>query len=308
MSLFLALCHGLLIDACIGEPRRYHPLVGFGIFAEFLEKKCNRSDKPLISILSGVFAWTAAIVPLCLILAFVYFRFDETQFFLDIVLVYVCVGRKSLHQHVKRVYTALNENDIEQAKLAVGSIVSRNVSPMEEGDIRKAAIESALENGSDALFAPVLWFVLGGAPAVLAYRLVNTLDAMWGYRNARYEYFGKCSARMDDLVNWGPARLVALSYALVGNTRLALTAWIKQAPLCSSPNAGPVMSAGAGSLNIRLGGRVWYHGRALTRPTLGSGLCPENDDILRSLKLIDTSLLIWLTVIFFISLLVHHNV
>jgi adenosylcobinamide-phosphate synthase len=123
------------------------------------------------------------------------------------------------------------------------------------------------------------------------------MDAMWGYRNDHYRYFGWAAARLDDVLNYLPARLTALSYALLGNTTQALTCWQTQAPKWDSPNAGPVMAAGAGALNILIGGPARYHGKWHNRPTLGAGPPPNANDIDRSLKLVSHSVWLWLIVI-----------
>ena len=151
-----------------------------------------------------------------------------------------------------------------------------------------------MENGNGAVFGALFWFILfGGAGAVL-FRLANTLDAMWGYRNARFNAFGWAAARIDDVLNYLPARLTALAYALCGETRRALACWKQQAPHWESPNAGPVMSAGAGSLGLSLGGAAIYHGQREERPVLGQGQCANRHDIPRALKLVRHSLALWL--------------
>jgi len=157
-------------------------------------------------------------------------------------------------------------------------------------------VESILENGNDAIFAALFWFLIAGIPGIVAYRLINTLDAMWGYRNQRYLYFGRVAARLDDLVNFIPARLTALTYALLGHRSQALRCWQQQAKYHDSPNAGPVMAAGAGALNLALGGPACYDGHWHQRPVLGCGNAPESEDINRALRLISKSILVWLSV------------
>ena len=173
-------------------------------------------------------------------------------------------------------------------------MVSRDTARMDEEQVASAAIESTLENGSDSTYAVVFWYMLGGVPAVVLYRLTNTLDAMWGYRTERYEKFGKPAARLDDVLNYIPARITAVLYAFSGDTGKAFDSWKNHAHLLASPNGGPVMSSGAGSLNLKLGGPSFYHGEHTDKPYFGGERPPTAIDIKRANKLVTRSLIYWL--------------
>jgi adenosylcobinamide-phosphate synthase len=175
-------------------------------------------------------------------------------------------------------------------------IVSRDTGDLNETDIARATCESVLENGSDAIFSALFWFLVLGAPGAVLYRLANTLDAMWGYRTPRYRHFGWAAARIDDVLNWIPARLTSLTYALLGRTRSALRCWATQARHWYSPNAGPVMAAGAGALDIELGGPARYHGELKIRPALGCGSAPHVRHIARAVRLVQRALVLWVVV------------
>ena len=200
------------------------------------------------------------------------------------MILYLCLGANSLKQHASAVYRALQAQDLPFARTRVGMIVSRETGHMDALTVRRATIESVLENGADAIFAPLFWFVLAGPTGAILYRLSNTLDAMWGYKNDRYRDFGWAAARLDDLLNWVPSRLTALSYALLGQTRTALNCWQRQAGLLESPNAGPVMT---------LGGPARYHGALKDKPFFGGSKKPEDTDIVRATRLLDHTLGLW---------------
>jgi adenosylcobinamide-phosphate synthase len=216
---------------------------------------------------------------------------------LDVLLLYLAIGRRSLAEHADRVRQALKNQDVAAARRQVSFMVSRDTAALQPPEICKATVESVLENGNDAVFGTIFWFAVGGVPAVVAYRLINTLDAMWGYRNDRYRDFGWAAARLDDVLNFIPARLTALGYALVGNTGSALRCWFSQGRHWKSPNAGPVMAAGAGSLGVVIGGPACYGGLTQQRPLLGEGRTPDVDSIAHALALINRSLVLWLIVL-----------
>jgi len=297
VSVFLSVIAALLLDALLGEPKRAHPLVAFGRLADRLEQHFNgAAGRGWRS--HGVTAWCLAVLPLTL-LAWLLSLLPGIGWLVEIVLLYLALGLRSLGEHALPVAQALWRHDLPEARRRVACIVSRDTSQLDEEGVARAATESVLENGSDAVFAALFWFIVAGAPGVVLYRLSNTLDAMWGYRNARFERFGWAAARIDDLLNYVPARLVALTYASLGRTRRALRCWRTQAPLWDSPNAGPVMASGAGALGVVLGGSAIYHGEVHARPELGRGQAPQARHIEHALDLVWAGVGVWLLALLF---------
>ena len=298
MTLTFILLAAIILDYCLGEPpNAYHPLVAFGRWAAYLENTfLDTNHAALRQRFAGILAWTCALLP-CLIVLPLSWLPPLPRTLLSIAILYFCIGARSLQQHALAVYHALALDDLALARQRVGYIVSRQTDSMTALDVRRAAIESVLENGADAVFAPLFWFIVLGPLGALLYRLANTLDAMWGYKNERYRQFGWAAARFDDVLNWAPARLTALSYALLGNTRLAIYAWRHQAGLLESPNAGPVMTAGAGALSLKLGGPAVYHGQIKNKPWFGGANIPEAGDIKRAIGLVYRTLGLWLALI-----------
>jgi adenosylcobinamide-phosphate synthase len=289
----LALTLALLLDALLGEPRRAHPLVAFGGWAQAIEARLHRDKRG-----AGVLAWSVAVLPWVVAtwaITWVLPAWGEVVF--GAAMLYLAVGLRSLGEHALPVADALERGDLIAARTAVGRMVSRDTALLDERQVAAAATESVLENGSDAVFGALFWFLLLGAPGAVLYRLANTLDAMWGYRNARYERYGWAAARIDDVLNFVPARLTALSYALLGDFLRAWHGWRRQAPAWDSPNAGPVMAAGAGALGVRLGGAAPYAGVWEERPVLGEGAAPDAAAIRRALRLVRRSVLLWLAAI-----------
>ena len=222
----------------------------------------------------------------------------------SVVVLYAAIGLKSLHQHAEPVAAALVRGDLQAARAGVARMVSRDTTALDAEGVSRATVESVLENGNDAVFGALFWFLVAGAAGALGYRLVNTLDAMWGYKTPRYLKFGWAAARLDDVLNFIPARLTALSYALLGRTRSALVCWRTQAAAWDSPNAGPVMAAGAGALGVRLGGAAVYHGRTEIRPPLGQGAAPHGADIARALRLVRHGAGLWWAIMVAVALFI----
>ncbi len=295
--LFGEIVTALLLDSLVGECSRFHPLVGFGSLSQAFEDLLHNQSSAGSLKLRGTAALILAVLPVVALVALIDFVLGHNailHFAFDSFVLYFTIGRRSLRQHAEQVFQAVQINDLAQARNYVGRIVSRDVSDLTESQVCKAAIESVLENGSDGIFASLFWFALLGAPGAILHRLVNTLDAMWGYRNARYIYFGWAAAKFDDFLNYVPARLTAISYALAGDFTRAIICWRKQGNRWYSPNAGPVMASGAGALAVSLGGSAQYGGVTKDRPVLGDGPAPTAHGIREALLLIDRALLIWL--------------
>lgn len=283
-----------MLDFILGEPKRFHPLVGFGWLANRIESKLNCKNRQELSSqrLLGLVGLILLIAPFIL-LAFELSKTPMIGFIIDALLLYFAIGHKSLHDHARAVSHALFNQDITAAKVAASYMVSRDSAAVEP---IPATIESVLENGNDGVFGALFWFFVAGGTGALAFRLINTMDAMWGYKTARYYYFGWAAARLDDLISYIPARLTALTYALLGRTRIALHCWKQQAPLWDSPNAGPVMASGAGAMHVKLGGAACYQGEWHERPTLGAGEPPIASDIERALKFVRHGVYSWLII------------
>ena len=297
LTVFLKLCAGILLDRLLGEPRRLHPLIGFGHWAMWLERRC----RALIGegVLAGSVAWCIAILPLVALAVVVRQSHPAASWAVDIALLYFALGGRSLVEHATAIANPLAAANLDEARVRLARIVSRDTATLDTAGVARASCESVLENGNDAVFGALFWFILLGGPGALLFRLANTLDAMWGYRTSRYLRFGRIAARADDALGWIPARLTALTYASLGHTRHAIECWRTQAVRWKSPNAGPVMAAGAGALGIEIGGPARYHGHEEQRPTLGRGPAPDATAVLAAIRLIRVGVFIWVAVIGF---------
>ncbi|MGH9222866.1 MAG: adenosylcobinamide-phosphate synthase CbiB, partial [Acidimicrobiales bacterium] len=197
------------------------------------------------------------------------------------------VGGHALWQAARDVADSLDGGDLDHARRLLPGLVGRDASDLDEKEIARAAVESVAENTVDAIVAPALWAAAAGAPGVLAYRAVNTLDAMVGHRSDRYERFGWASARLDDAANWVPARVTAVLVAAVRPRAAAAVVHTvrHQAPAHPSPNAGVAEAAFAAALGLRLGGVNRYGDRVEERPPLGDGPPPQAADVHRAIRL-----------------------
>lgn len=288
----------LLLDRVLGEPSRWHPLVGLGHVANRMAAASNsgslRRLKGALCVLFLILG--VAVTGWGVHCALKWVTPWLAHLFAGLVL-YLCIGRRSLFEHALAIVDPLQQGDLTAARSAVARIVSRDTDELDAESVARATVESVLENASDALFASLFWFAVGGVPLVLAHRVANTLDAMWGYRSEHWREFGWAAARLDDVLNWLPARFAALGFVVVGGVE-AWRCWQRQAVAWDSPNAGPVMAAGAGALGVRLGGGSRYHGGWKARPELGpeTACAADAQSIKRALALVNQTLVVGLLV------------
>ncbi|HEY9148861.1 MAG TPA: adenosylcobinamide-phosphate synthase CbiB [Gammaproteobacteria bacterium] len=301
MTTAIVIILAVLLDLWLGEPRRFHPLAAFGRLVQRIEAALIGAPENNRQM-RGVLALALAVLPPVL-LAWWLSSLHGLALPVSLLLLYLAIGGSSLAQHGRAVAAALAAGDLELARERVGWMVSRDTASLNEAGVSRAAVESVLENGNDALFGAIFWFLLLGAPGVVLFRLSNTLDAMWGYRTERYQAFGWAAARLDDLLGWLPARLTALAYLLVGDSVRGWRCWQRQGDRTDSPNAGVVMASGAGALGLQLGGATAYHGELLHKPLLGEGLAPQNADIERAIGLVQRALVLWLILILILGVL-----
>lgn len=251
----------LLLEWCFGDPAsRWHPVAWFGHWANALEAHAYANTR-----WRGLCLWLVLVIPPVLLCLSLRAWITDLSWLVDAGLLWLSLGWRSLFAYVDAV---LRATDAVDARQCVAHIVSRDTQQMNHDDARKAALESLAENASDAVIAPLFWFVLLGAPGAVAYRLINTLDAMWGYQNTRYQHFGWWAAKVDDVVNLAPARITACLFILIGQP----TPWHPlqtQARSHASPNAGWPEAALAFAAAIRLGGTVMREGKSQYRPDYG---------------------------------------
>lgn len=300
---FFSLLLALALDYRFAEPKKYHPLVGFGRYVNFLQKTFNRSNNAAVDVrtqfINGGLACLLAIIPILGAIIIVQHSMPAIiNVFIDAGLLYLCIGWSSLQQHARAIFTELNINQIDLAHTKLSWIVSRETDQLDGTQIAQASVESVLENSSDALFASLFWFMVAGIEGAVLHRLINTLDAMWGYKTPQYLYFGRFAAYFDDVLNFIPARLTAYGFVFCAHSveqgKKALKCWRTQAKQCSSPNGGPVMTAGAGALNVRLSEGSYYHGEWQEKPLMGCGDVAQAHSIVEALALVQKTLYFWL--------------
>ena len=261
---------GWLLDRLFGDPERLpHPVVLFGKMIAKGERMLNLGKwrvlkgallaVMLISVV--VFAtWTMIVVA------------DKVNIYLGMamraILVFYCLAGTTLIREVRQVFYAIDRS-LDEGRRQVARIVGRDTSELTDEEVRKAALETLAENLSDGVIAPLFWFAIGGVPAMMGYKMVNTLDSMIAYHSPRYLKFGKVAARIDDIANYIPARLTALLMLISANRPSLIKFVMKYGPCHASPNSGWPEAALAGILGCRFGGPHKYFGETFDKPYIG---------------------------------------
>jgi adenosylcobinamide-phosphate synthase len=279
---------GVAADALLGDPRRGHPVAMFGRAAQALQDRVYADSRLRGSMYAG--ASVSAVLGSAAVADQLSRRRPWAQLALTAATTWAVTGAASLAAEGERIGAALAAGDLPAARAALPSLCGRDPAGLDAAELARAVIESVAENTSDGAVAPVLWGAVIGLPGLAAYRAVNTLDSMVGYRSSQYARFGWASARLDDIVNWGPARLtgllaVACAPVAGGSPAAAWRAMREYGGRHPSPNAGRCEAAFAGALGVRLGGANAYSGVTERRPWLGDGRAPGPADIARAIRL-----------------------
>ncbi len=300
MTVTLAILCGCALDALLGDPvipHFPHPVVVMGRAITRLEKFLRRfSTTPKGETAAG--AVLAALLPLGTLAVTGLICWGGAAihpaigFVFQTLWCWQALAMKDLAKESRGVYAALSSRDLPAARSAVGRIVGRDTENLSEQGVVKAAVETVAENFSDGVFAPLFYMLLGGAPLAMAYKTINTMDSMVGYKNARYLYFGRAAARLDDGANYIPSRLAAQFWicaaGLTGQDMAgAWRIWRRDRRSHASPNAAQCEAACAGALGVRLAGPASYFGEKYDKPTIGDDTRPaEPADILRANKML----------------------
>lgn len=308
-----ALPAAFLLDLVLGDPESLpHPIRWMGKSITFMEPIFRRL--PTGPAISGAFLSISLIATTWALTSLVIQASELIHPFaggaLEILLIYYAVSARSLEDSALEVHRSLQQSRLHEAKARVAMIVGRDVAGLKEDGIARATVETVGENLVDGVVSPLFYAAIGGAPLAMAYKMVNTLDSMVGYKNDTYRHFGKVAARIDDVANFIPARLVVAVIAIAAQilTHRGLYTWrtaMAEGANHSSPNAGYPEAAFAGALSVRLGGPNYYEGRLVDKPYIGLRFGQTKPiHIKRACDLMMLSALIWLGIAWTITLIV----
>lgn len=299
----MILVYAYLLDLVLGDPERFpHPVRLMGKWITFLEKVTRKNFKgPRAEIFGGVFLWFSVVFPSYIVTHLIlagskalneWFGYGISVFF-----AYTIIAIKDLHKETKRVMEGLGER-LEVSRERLSRIVGRDTESLSEQQVLNALVETISENTSDGIIAPMFYLIIGGVPLAMAYKAVNTLDSMLGYKEEKYLRIGWFSARMDDGANFIPARITGLlivlaSFFLGLDWRNAFRILLRDGRNHPSPNAGIPEAATAGALGIKLGGTSYYFGKPYIKPTIGDGIKEiDRKSVKKALRIMHVSVLL----------------
>lgn len=288
------------LDSIFGDPRKLpHLIVGFGKLIAVGEKGWNkgehRFEKGMLLTLTLVLG--IGLVGFALMFAIGLYLRSEVIIIVGSILLFYCLANRTLIKEGMAVFKALDES-LENGRKRLSWIVGRETKNLDEQQIRMATFETMSENLSDGVIAPLFYFLIGGIPGALVYKMINTLDSMIGYRSERYEQFGKFAAKLDDVANYIPARLTAVLMLVISGKVQGITWTFREGKKHKSPNAGYPEAALAFILDCRFGGPNYYHGQLVEKPFIG-----ENDRKIASNEIRRVVAVNWATSIVFILII-----
>lgn len=299
-----------LLDCVLGDPYNFpHPVKFIGKYIKFFENKVLKkvhSDKELKYKYGFILLVTTCLIVYgsTFVILFVAKSINIYLFYiLNIILLWTSIAPKCLANEAYKVYKELVNKNIDEARKKISYLVSRDTKELDFQSIAKATIETVFENTSDGVIAPLFFAAIGGAPLAMCYKAVSTLDSMVGYHNQKYEHFGFFSAKADDILNFIPARvsgllIVVSSVFLSYDYKSSWEIFLRDRKNHKSPNSAHPEAAGAGALGIRLGGATSYFGKVTNKPYIGNLIKEiEATDIIKSIKLMYTSTIIWILIL-----------
>lgn len=311
----LSIYAAFLLDFLLGDPPSLpHPVRLMGSYINFFEGHANKPESSKGSKLAAGVLLLMTTAGLSYLAAWSLLRLADLispwlYHVVNIYLMYSCIAARCLSDEGMRIYRALEREDMEAGRKLLSMIVGRDTASLDESGITRGAVETVAENTSDGVIAPLFYMFLGGAPLAMAYKAVNTLDSMVGYKNDRYLYFGRASARFDDAANFIPARITGVLMAAAAlllrlDFRRSLEMLARDSRKHSSPNSGFPEAAAAGALGVQLGGTNHYFGKPVEKPVIGDSNRPlEGRDIRSTISLMYISSLLAIAIFSIISLL-----
>lgn len=287
-----AIVAGFILDLIFGDPHWLpHPICLIGNLIGFLEKNLRRLLAPgKTALLLGGALMVVIVLSLSFAVPYALLMLAEQvnpwlRFALETIMFYQIFATKCLRDESMKVYTALHNNDLEDARVKLSWIVGRDTKELTAEEVTKGAVETVAENTADGIIAPMFYMFIGGAPLAFLYKGINTMDSMVGYKNDKFLYFGRCAAKLDDVANFIPARITGIlmilaSYFLNMNAAGAWKIFWRDRYNHLSPNSAMTESVTAGALNIQLGGDHYYFGKLVHKDTIGDNIRPvEAEDI-----------------------------